>query len=181
MMSFDLALSRVNHDMLFHEVPSRTTANQIVNRPGDGPDGPAGVLLSRTVWDRRDTPWIDAPLWDAEDIGVTKYSLWFINQADQVAQQIKMNLLSFLGEWFLDIRYGVPYLEEILVKNPRMSSVETILRNHIGSVPNVIRLTSFGMDWNRKDRSLRVEFSCETTDGPIHESVKLEVKPYVRS
>jgi len=34
------------------------------------------------------------------------------------------------------------------------------------------------MDWNRQSRSLRVEFSCETTYGPIRESVKLEVLPH---
>ena len=77
-----------------------------------------------------------------------KFRIWPINGADKVAQQIKINLLSLLGEWFLDIRYGVPYLEEILVKNPRLSTVETILRNHIGSVPDVIRIDSFGMDWS---------------------------------
>jgi len=109
---------------------------------------------------------------------VSKFRIWTINGADKIAQQIKINLLSLLGEWFLDIRYGVPYLEEILVKNPRIASVETILRNHIGSVPDVIRIDSFGMDWNRQSRSLRVEFSCETTYGPIRESVKLEVLPH---
>ena len=112
---------------------------------------------------------------------VDKFRIWAINGADKTAQQIKINLLSFLGEWFLDIRYGVPYLEEILIKNPKLASVETILRNHIGSVPDVIRIDYFGMDWSRKDRSLRVEFACETTNGPIRESVKLEVTPYERS
>ena len=145
-MSFDLALSRITHDMEFHS--ARDYKLPI----------PANVSSA----------------------DVNKFRIWAIDGADKVAQQIKINLLSFLGEWFLDIRYGVPYLEEILVKNPRLASVETILRNHIGSVPDVIRVDFFGMDWSRKDRSLRVEFSCETTFGPIRESVKLEVTPYVR-
>ena len=107
-----------------------------------------------------------------------KFRIWFIEGADKIAQQIKINLLSLLGEWFLDIRYGVPYLEEILIKNPRMSSVETIFRNHIGSVPDVIRVNSFGMDWSRQRRVLAVAFTCETTYGPIKESIKLEVMPH---
>jgi len=110
-----------------------------------------------------------------------KYSLWFINQADKVAQEIKINLLSFLGEWFLDNRYGVPYLEEILVKNPHMASVETIFRSHIGDVPDVISIDSLGLNWDRKNRILGVAFTCETTYGPIKESVKLEITPYVRA
>src|SRR4051794_9209127 len=66
-----------------------------------------------------------------------KVSLLPMEGADRVAQQIKINLLAFLGEWFLDTTFGVPYLESILVKNPRMAVVETIVRNHIHSVPDV--------------------------------------------
>lgn len=113
------------------------------------------------------------------NIQTNKYRIWFIDGADRVAQQIKINLLSLLGEWFLDNRYGVPYLEEILIKNPRIPSVETILRNHINSIPDVVRINSISLNWNRQTRILGVEFSCETNLGPIQESVNLEVLPRV--
>lgn len=104
-----------------------------------------------------------------------KYEFWAIEGADRVAQQIKINLLTLLGEWFLDESVGVPYLEEILIKNPRMASIETILRDHITSVPNVNRVTSFGLSWSRQSRILSVEFACDTDLGPISETVNLEV------
>lgn len=138
-MSVDLALNRLDHDVVFHPIPQSLAP----------------------------TPHAGAP--------VQKYELWFIGDADKVAQQIKINLLSFFGEWFLDITYGVPYLEEILVKNPRMASVETIIRNHISSVPGVILIDSLSLDWDRQTRHLFVEFACTTDLGPIQESVKLEV------
>lgn len=116
----------------------------------------------------------------SEDSTGSKFRFWFIDGTDKIAQQIKINLLSFLGEWFLDLRYGVPYLEEILVKNPRMASVETIFRNHISSVPDVIRVTNLGLSWNRQLRILGVEFTCETNLGPIKESIKLEIMPHAR-
>ena len=140
-MSYDLALNRLDHDMVFH------TIKNVV---------PVPVI----------NPLTNAPV---------KYSIWPINNADKIAQQIKMNLLSFLGEWFLDVTYGVPYLEEILVKNPRMASVETILRSHISSVPDVIRIDHLGLSWDRQKRYLFVEFACTTNLGPIKESVKLEI------
>jgi hypothetical protein len=142
-MSYDLALNRLDHDLVFHEV-------DVVKAK---PIGPQPLNYSQ----------------------VTKYSIWPINDADKVAQQIKINLLSFLGEWFLDVTYGVPYLEEILVKNPRMASVETILRSHISSVPDVIRIDHLGLSWDRQKRYLFVEFACTTNLGPIKESVKLEI------
>jgi hypothetical protein len=107
--------------------------------------------------------------------GSNKVAIWPINGADKVAQQIKINLLTFLGEWFLDETWGVPYLEDILIKNPRMPSVETILRDHINSVFHVIKIESFGMGWDRRRRTLNVEFEAITDFGPIRDSVKLEI------
>jgi hypothetical protein len=110
---------------------------------------------------------------------VTKYAIWPIEGADKVAQQIKINLLSFLGEWFLDNTYGVPYLEDILVKNPRMAVVETILRFHIMDIPNVLAIDSLVVNWDRKARVLGVQFTCETDLGPITQSINLEIMPRV--
>jgi len=114
-------------------------------------------------------------------VGGDKFSIWPINGADKVAQQIKINLLTFYGEWFLDTSWGVPYLEDILVKNPRMATVETILRFHINSVPHVTRLTYFDLSWDRRRRTLTVVFGCSTDYGPIKDSVKLEMPRVVAS
>jgi hypothetical protein len=132
-MSYDLALSRLDHDMVFRPIP---TTNQ-------------------------------APV---------KYELVIFDTADRVAQQIKINLLAFLGEWFLDITFGVPYLESILVKNPKMAAIETILRSHVKSIPDVTNVTYLALDWDRRYRSLHVDFAANTKLGPIQESYKLEMQ-----
>lgn len=134
-MSFDLALNRLDHDMVFGQL-------------APDPRSP------------------NAP---------TKYSIWPIEGADKIAQEIKMNLLTFLGEWFLDETWGVPYLEDILIKNPRMSLVEAILREHIESVPDVEGITSFGLNWDRARRTLNINFACNTLLGPVKDSIKLQV------
>lgn len=132
-MAYDLALNRLDHDMVWRTLP--------------GANG--------------------AP---------TKYEIVLMDSADRVAQQIKINLLAFLGEWFLDTTFGVPYLESILVKNPRMPAIETILRKHIKSVPNVIRVDSLSLDWDRRTRYLYVDFQADTDLGPIKESFRLEMQ-----
>lgn len=116
-----------------------------------------------------------APGFDVTPGTPLKYSIWPIEGADKVAQEIKINLLTFLGEWFLDETWGVPYLEDILIKNPRMSLVEAILREHIAEVPDVYSITSFGLNWDRAKRTLNVDFGCETLLGPINDSIKLQV------
>lgn len=116
----------------------------------------------------------DHDLWFPLIEGTTRHTLLPINGADKVAQQIKITLLAFFGEWFLDVTFGVPYLEEILVKNPRMSAVETILRSHINAVPHVLRLETFSLEWNRSTRLLQLNFVAITDYGPIEDSVKLD-------
>jgi hypothetical protein len=102
-------------------------------------------------------------------------SIWTINGQDKVAQQIKITLLAFLGEWFLDITFGVPYLEEILIKNPRMSTVESIIRSHILDVPHVLMIETLALDWDRQTRKLSVTFIADTDYGPINQSYQLDV------
>src|SRR4051812_26611849 len=99
-----------------------------------------------------------------------KYSIVIFDTADRVAQQSKINLLAFLGEWFLDVTFGVPYLEDILVKNPRISTIESIIRYHLNSIPNLTRITSLVLDWDRKTRKLDIQYEAETDLGPIQSS-----------
>jgi hypothetical protein len=131
-MTFDLALYRDKHDLVFEALPHPTGSQQ-------------------------------------------RYAIKAIDRADKVAQQIKMTLLTFLGEWFLDIGFGVPYLEEILIKNPRLTSVESILRAKIKDVPDVEKITSFAMTYNRRARTLSVEFTAHTLLGVIEDSVTLDL------
>jgi len=126
-MSYDLALGRLNHDLVFRE----------------------------------------------SHIG--HHSIWPMEGADRVAQQVKITLLAFLGEWFLDNRFGIPYLEDILVKNPRISSVESILRSRIAAVPDVRRVEFLTLDFNRQRRELIVDFAANTELGLIRDSIVLSV------
>ena len=64
----------------------------------------------------------------------------FIDNAERVAQQIKIQLLTFLGEWFLDITHGVPYLEYVLIKNPNFTLIRELFREQILKVDGVSSL-----------------------------------------
>jgi len=84
----------------------------------------------------------------------------------RIAQQIKVTLLAFLGEWFLDTSFGVPYLEEVMIKNPRSSTLQAIFRAKITDVPGVTgRIRRLEFDFNRATRDLRVTFDAETVEG----------------
>lgn len=91
--------------------------------------------------------------------------LLMVDEARRVAQQIKVTLLAFLGEWFLDTDFGVPYLEDILVKNPKWATVNAVLRARIVDVPGVTRVRRLDLEMNRAQRALSVTFEAETFYG----------------
>lgn len=90
-----------------------------------------------------------------------------VDGAARVAQQIKVTLLLFLGEWFLDTSFGVPYFEDILVKSPKWGTVNAVLRARISNVPGVTRIRRLTLDMNRATRELSVTFEAETLYGLI--------------
>ena len=91
--------------------------------------------------------------------------LQLVDGAARVAQQIKVTLLLFFGEWFLDTSFGVPYLEDILVKNPKFAGINALLRARILDVPGVTRILALRMDFDRARRELSVTFTAETPFG----------------
>ena len=68
------------------------------------------------------------------DLIIADGDLIAIDNAERVAQQIKIQLLTWLGEWFLDITHGVPYLDYILVKNPNIELERSIFKEQIMNV-----------------------------------------------
>ena len=102
------------------------------------------------------------------DIVVTADSdVFFIDNAERVAQQIKIQLLTMLGEWFLDITHGVPYLEYILVKNPNFELIRQILKEQIQNVDDVEAVNSLELDYDSHQRRLGVTYAAETNYGLV--------------
>lgn len=93
--------------------------------------------------------------------------IMLINNAERIAQQIKITLLTWRGEWFLDTRFGVPYMERVLKKNPNMNHVKGIIRAQILSVPGVTNVQSIAVAHDRKTRQLYIDYEAETTSGLI--------------
>ncbi len=91
----------------------------------------------------------------------------WIEGAERVAQQIKVTLLAFLGEWFLDVTFGVPYFEAIMVKAPDRASLEAIFRAKIAAVPGVRLVRRLDLLIDRAARTLAVDFEAQSDEGII--------------
>lgn len=90
-----------------------------------------------------------------------------VDGADAIAQSLAIRLGFYRGEWRLDARIGVPYFEKILVKNPRLSEVEALLRQTILTTPGVTGIERFDLEYSPGARTARLSFSASSTSGPV--------------
>ena len=101
------------------------------------------------------------------DLKIVNGDLLVINNKERIAQQLRVTLWEWLGEWFLDARDGVPYREYILVKNPNMKHIRQVLTENIAKIEGVNRIDELNLNYNPKNRTLIVTFAVDTDDGQI--------------
>lgn len=89
----------------------------------------------------------------------------FLTDREAIAQTIVTRLKLFLGEYFRDITDGTPWFQQILGKPENLNAVEAILRNRIARTQGVVRLLSFGLDFDLDARSLSVRAQVMTVYG----------------
>lgn len=73
-----------------------------------------------------------------------------------VGQYVRQALLTFKGEWFLDLNAGIPYLERVLVKNPRMSEIRAIIAERVLACPGVNSVEDVTIELDPGTRLARV-------------------------
>jgi hypothetical protein len=101
------------------------------------------------------------------DLPAWGYSFILASGLDRVAQQVRIRLQFFLGEWFLDTSAGLPYYEEVLKKRPDMPLVESLFKTEILTCPDVLELISFSTGYEPLTRRFRVSFRASTTFGEL--------------
>lgn len=80
--------------------------------------------------------------------------------------------MTFRGEWFLDLSAGVPYRQQILIKNPDIPIVDVLLRQTVLDTPDIVGLQRFSFTFDRGNREYAFAFVAETTQGEFVASVE---------
>lgn len=74
----------------------------------------------------------------------TAGDLELINTEQGVARQtLEINLLTYKGEWFLDLNVGVPYFQTILKRGTAKSLVDAIFRQNILASYNISSIEEY--------------------------------------
>lgn len=100
------------------------------------------------------------------DLKFVNGDMVFYDGLDATAQRLKIKLWFFLGEWFLDQRVGIPYWEQVFIKNPNQAALNALFRKVIQEDEAVLVINQFEFVIS-ETRAARLTFKVETTDGPL--------------
>lgn len=85
------------------------------------------------------------------------------SRVDVVAQRLRIRLLTWRPEWFLDTSYGVPYWD-FLGKKVKKSAVDLIFQREILAENGVKELTFFESTFTNRQYSLTFRVKVTTGD-----------------
>ena len=105
---------------------------------------------------------------DSGDWQLSGGELVLTRDAEEVRQFIIQKMKTFLGEWFLDTRLGIPYFDEIFVKRPDPTVLEVVFINQIISTPGIVDLVEFDLNLDNATRNLTLSMRATTLDGEIN-------------
>lgn len=94
---------------------------------------------------------------------------------NSVAQKIRIRLLWFEGEWRWDVDEGLPYMSDLLIKNPDIDTFESIVRSKIFEVEEVTDVREVLITYDRQTRIATIRYTALTDYETIKEEVKLNV------
>lgn len=93
------------------------------------------------------------------DMSLVNGDFAFVTGADEVRQRVLLRLRRQLGEWEFNVTLGVPWIEQILIRNPDLGTIRALLVREIATTPGVIRVVSLELELTA-DRKLAFTWSA---------------------
>jgi hypothetical protein len=99
------------------------------------------------------------------DLRVEGGVVQLVRDADAIAQEVRVTLRWWRGEWFLDTSAGMPYLEQLLGKGISEETIREMLTARIEAVPGVGHVESIEIDTDRARRVSSIDIVIVTEEG----------------
>lgn len=103
------------------------------------------------------------------DLVIENFNFQLTADTDEsVAQNWKVRLLFFIGEWFLNENFGVPYYQEILKKQSDTTIVDSIIREQTLQTPGIEEIIQYNSNFDTAARRFDVEIKVRSqTDAEL--------------
>ena len=92
------------------------------------------------------------------DFDLERGDFLLIDNDQRIIQQIKIRLLTWANEWFLNKDVGINYLDIFNEKQNTEALIENLIRNTISDIENVVSVDSVAVKKDNKNRTLTVNF-----------------------
>lgn len=101
--------------------------------------------------------------WSTGDLSVP---IRLVEGVDAIVQNMRIRLRFMLGEWFLDQRLGIPYIEQIFVAAPDIPMVDALMRRAILTTPGIAAVVVWNSRFESAERRYYVDrFEAKLVDG----------------
>lgn len=96
-----------------------------------------------------------------------------IRLENSVRQKIRIRILWFAGEWRWNEELGMPYYENLLIKNPDTEHFEDALREAIFDVDEVTEVQDVEVDYDSQTREAVIRYTALTDLETIKEELRI--------
>lgn len=118
--------------------------------------------------------WAPALDQDTNDLYLDQYgNLAIVQNAHAVGQHVRQRLLTFSGEWFLDINVGVPWLDQLLGRNYDPALAEAVVKAEILDTDAVVEVTAFSVRFLNDPRNLDIHSVEVLTEYDLEQEVSI--------
>jgi len=104
---------------------------------------------------------------NSHDIIVDNFDLQLCEDDLYLVQKLKIKFLFFYGEWFLDITQGIKYYEEILIKDPNISTIDNMFKLTIMEDGYFSSIIEYQSNFDLQKREFLVSFKAMKNNGEI--------------
>lgn len=109
------------------------------------------------------------------DIVFDRYDVVLVDGYEQSIQQVERRLRLWVGEWFLNINAGIPWLTEILGKKPDETIILAVIQQAILDDPNIQSIEQLEIELDGASRTLTVTTKLILSDGTITDLIQVNI------
>ena len=97
-------------------------------------------------------------------------NLKMVDGIEEVKQRLRLSLTTNTEEWFLNLRFGYPWFP-LLPDNAPPEKFKSEVVKVLDNDPAVVEIIDIDVDFNRRQRELRIDYTCRTDEEQFSERV----------
>lgn len=101
------------------------------------------------------------------DIDLTGDQFSLVDGDDAIKQQLSIRYQFIRGEWDNDTRIGIPYFEEIWIKNPDYNVIRGLFRQATVTTPGIDTVNTLSITVDKTTRTASISLRALKKDGEI--------------